>query len=200
MSENFILDFKCPEHIVDGLVDYYYSHKHEHTPGASAFAANNKPMISQVDKTIKDSMDLYCYFPYLQENEVFFNYGVQLDHCIESYKAKFDQVINLHKFGACEPFVIQKYEKGGGFHKEHFERSGGNNITIKRVLFWITYLDDVPDGGTTFRYLNHTEAAVKGKTIISPCDWTHTHCGQISHTQTKMIATGWLSHLWDFQY
>ena len=95
---------------------------------------------------------------------------------------------------------IQKYEKGGGFHKEHFERSGGNNITIKRVLFWITYLDDVPDGGTIFRYLNHTEAAVKGKTIISPCDWTHTHCGQISHTQTKMIATGWLSHLWDFQY
>lgn len=62
----------------------------------------------------------------------------------------------------------------------------------------MTYLNDVVDGGTHFKYFNHTEKATKGKTIIWPADWTHTHRGQISNTQEKIIATGWFSHEWDF--
>ena len=51
-----------------------------------------------------------------------------------------------------------------------------------------------------FKYYNHIEKAEKGKTLIWPADWTHTHCGQVTDKQEKFIATGWFSHIWDFHY
>ena len=55
----------------------------------------------------------------------------------------------------------------------------------------MTYLNDVKDGGTEFKYQNLTTPAKKGLTLIWPVYWTHTHRGQISNTQTKYITTGW---------
>jgi hypothetical protein len=53
-------------------------------------------------------------------------------------------------------------------------------------------------GGFKIIYQNKTIKAVKGKTVIWPSDWTHSHKGQISHTKEKLIITGWYSHFWDF--
>ena len=58
-------------------------------------------------------------------------------------------------------------------------------------------MNDVPNGGTHFKYFNHTEKAEKGKTVIFPSDWTHTHVGQITNEHEKTITTGWISHRWD---
>ena len=55
----------------------------------------------------------------------------------------------------------------------------------------MTYLNDVEDGGTEFKYQNLTTPAKKGLTLIWPVYWTHTHRGQISNTKTKYITTGW---------
>ena len=33
--------------------------------------------------------------------------------------------------------------------------------------------------------------AVEGRLVIWPAYWTHIHCGIVSKTQTKYIATGW---------
>ena len=33
--------------------------------------------------------------------------------------------------------------------------------------------------------------AKKGRLVIWPAYWTHTHCGVISDNQTKYISTGW---------
>ena len=53
------------------------------------------------------------------------------------------------------------------------------------------YLNNVPDGGTEFKYQNIITPAVKGNLIIWPADFTHTHKGVISKTKEKYIATGW---------
>ena len=60
-----------------------------------------------------------------------------------------------------------------------------------RVLVFMTYLNDVPDGGTMFKYQDLIVPAKKGLTLIWPTDFTHTHRGIPSPTQEKWIATGW---------
>ena len=37
--------------------------------------------------------------------------------------------------------------------------------------------------------------ARRGKTLIWPVDWTHTHRGIVSPTQSKYIVGGWFSYL-----
>ena len=58
----------------------------------------------------------------------------------------------------------------------------------------MTYLNDVPKGGTEFYHQKIKTKAEKGLTVIWPSDWTHTHRGIISNTHEKYIVTGWLSY------
>lgn len=54
------------------------------------------------------------------------------------------------------------------------------------------YLNTVENGGgTEFKYYNHVEKAEKGKLLIWPPDFTHTHRGLPSETEEKYILTGW---------
>ena len=69
------------------------------------------------------------------------------------------------------------------------EHSSGN-----RILVFMTYLNDVKDGGTEFLYQKLTTPAKKGLTLIWPTDFTHTHRGVISQTKEKYIATGWYAY------
>ena len=88
-------------------------------------------------------------------------------------------------------YNIQYYKPKAGFKQWHSERSLPKNS--KRLLVFMTYLNDVEDGGTEFKYQNITSPAKKGLTLLWPVDWTHTHRGQISKTNEKYIVTGWLS-------
>ena len=65
---------------------------------------------------------------------------------------------------------------------------------FKKALVFMTYLNDVSDGGTRFLNQDIITPAIKGLTLIWPTDWTHTHCGQISQNNIKYIATGWFSY------
>ena len=60
----------------------------------------------------------------------------------------------------------------------------------------MTYLNDVNDGGETEYYYQKVKIKpVKGLTLIVPVDWTFTHRGIVSLTETKYIVTGWFSYL-----
>ena len=59
----------------------------------------------------------------------------------------------------------------------------------------MTYLNDVPAGGTEFMYQKITIPAIKGLTVIWPSDWTHTHRGQISNEYKKYVLTGWFNYI-----
>jgi hypothetical protein len=56
----------------------------------------------------------------------------------------------------------------------------------------MTYLNDVPEAGTHFKYQKLTTPAEKGLTLMWPTDFSHTHKGQITDKHEKYIITGWL--------
>ena len=89
---------------------------------------------------------------------------------------------------------IQHYKPGGGYKQWHFERGGNVPPMCLRQLVFMTYLNDVPEGGTEFYYQNKKFEAQKCKTLIWPSDFTHTHRGVISNTHEKYIITGWFGH------
>lgn len=90
---------------------------------------------------------------------------------------------------------IQKYKPREGFFNWHCERSVPTTSSVDRVLVFMTYLNDVPDGGTKFLHQDIVTPAKKGLTIVWPVDWTYTHAGQISQTSEKYIITGWIYYL-----
>ena len=66
-------------------------------------------------------------------------------------------------------------------------------INSFRVLVWMTYLNDVADGGsTTFTHQDLEVQPQKGKTLIWPAEWTHAHRGNILNSGEKYIITGWM--------
>ena len=89
-----------------------------------------------------------------------------------------------------EPFNIQHYKPNEGFLGWHCERS--QSQTNQRALVFMTYLNDVTDGGETEYYFQKLKVKpVKGKMVVWPTDFTHLHRGITSPTQEKYIATGW---------
>ena len=88
-------------------------------------------------------------------------------------------------------FNIQKYNIGGHFAELHTERE--NPSKMYRVFAWMTYLNDVDDGGET--YFEYFDLKVKpeiGKTLIWPAEWTHAHKGEVLLSGVKYIITGWM--------
>ena len=88
-------------------------------------------------------------------------------------------------------FNIQKYNPGDHFSHIHTERSSLNSL--HRVFAWMTYLNDVEDGGNT--YFTHYDLKIKpeiGKTLIWPAEWTHAHRGEVLNSGVKYIITGWM--------
>ena len=65
--------------------------------------------------------------------------------------------------------------------------------TAGRVLFFLTYLNDIDVGAETeFYYQKLKVRPRKGRTIIAPAYFTHTHRGNINTSGVdKFILTGW---------
>lgn len=92
-----------------------------------------------------------------------------------------------------QPALIQHYPVSGGYKVWHAERGNDSIDNSTRHLVFMTYLNDVPDGGTEFMYQNIKVKAEKGLTLIWPADWTFTHKSEVSYTMEKWIITGWLN-------
>ena len=91
---------------------------------------------------------------------------------------------------------LQKYVQGsGGYHHWHSEIYPQNASceTLHRVLLWQFYLNDVEDGGETeFLYQSRKVEARKGRLVIAPAGFTHTHKGHVARSEDKYIATSWI--------
>ena len=89
---------------------------------------------------------------------------------------------------------IQRYLPTQGYHVFHFERGDGLSTSARHLTF-MTYLNTVKDRGETEFYHQKFKAKPKkGLTLIWPSDWTCTHRGIPSPTETKYIVTGWFSY------
>lgn len=142
-----------------------------------------------VDKSAKDSVDVT-----LPRCELANRYIRALNTVTREYVAKYPHCNKLAPWGIVEPIAIQHYQPGGGYKIWHFERDNRNELIARRHLAFMTYLNTVDDGGgTQFLYQDLRIKAEKGLTLIWPAEWTHTHKGEVSPTQEKLIITGWFS-------
>jgi len=127
--------------------------------------------------------------------KLFPDYAKHLDDILKEYLNLYKFANEVAIFNVYDNIKIQHYKPGEGFYKWHFENDGQIHC-IQRHLVFMTYLNDVEDGGTEFYYQNLKTKAEKGFTIIWPSQWTHAHRGIISNTKEKTIVTGWF----DFEY
>ncbi len=92
-------------------------------------------------------------------------------------------------------FNLQRYAPGEGFKRWHCDWTISDEATepVHRLLAWILYCNDVPEGGTEFHWQGHHEEAQRGKLVIFPAGPSHIHRGRVSQEHTKTIATGWIN-------
>ena len=183
-KNSFIQGWYMPEEICDGLINYFNKNKDKAKPGASLYEGKITP-----DKKIKDSLDLS-----LGNNNFdpgVYEYRKHLQEILNLYIKEYPEVNRIDRFNV-EDVNLQWYPGNGGFKTWHYER--GDKSNMDRVLVFMTYLNNVKNGGTHFKYQKLTTPAIKGLTIIWPPEWTHTHKGEITKKE-KIIATGWFKIL-----
>jgi prolyl 4-hydroxylase len=149
----------------------------------------------EVDKTVKDSVDLQIQYNHFTDPPVY-RYIQNLTRVCNQYVEKYKGAVAVNGWGIDENMAIQHYEPGGGYKQWHCERWGKETPSSVRHLAFMTYLNDVSDsGGTEFLYQAVTIQPKKGLTLIWPVDWTHHHRGVVSPTEEKYIIAGWFSFM-----
>lgn len=185
---SFLGGWYISKEICDELVDYFNFNK-KYLQSGKVGKANNPYLL---DKNIKDSFDLNVSSG--NYDVVIGEYRKCLKNVLDNYLEKYKFCNDVYLFDICESFNIQHYPIGGGFKEWHCENTG-DGLSLKRHLVFMTYLNDVEDGGTEFYYQDIKTKAEKGLTLIWPSAWTHTHKGVVSNTKEKIIITGWYSFL-----
>ena len=145
-----------------------------------------------VDESLKKTTDIPIKPKQLEQEKykIFNTYINNVVNCFNDYKEQWP-FLNTIKGMEIGTFNLQKYSPGGHFSAVHTER--GSSSTMHRVLAFMTYLNDVEEGGeTSFHYYDIKVQPKKGKTIIWPAEWTHAHSGGIVKQGCKYIVTGWI--------
>ena len=167
----------------DELVNFFDANPTEQNVGAIG---------GGVDESQKKTTDISIKPNLLEQEkyEIFNTYINNIISCFSDYKEQWP-FLNTIKGIEIGTFNLQKYAPGGHFSAVHTER--GSAATMHRVLAFMTYLNDVEEGGeTAFHYYNINVKPKKGKTLIWPAEWTHAHSGEIVKQGCKYIVTGWI--------
>jgi prolyl 4-hydroxylase len=185
MKDNFIYSGYIDKKVCDNLINFY-DQSPDKMRGRIGWKEN-----SQVNKDIKncEEVSLHDRIPEA------YAYLTELGKITTKFKAKYVWADKNQKTWKISSFKIQKYKPGEGYYAWHFENNGSSG-SITRHLVFSTFLNDVKDKGETAFYYQKTKIkAKKGKTIIFPAAWTHTHKGITSNTETKYIVTGWYNYV-----
>ena len=184
-SPHFIGSWNIEENaLCDELVSFFAAHEEKQEPGQSAGGVNLEAKNS-TDITV-NPRDLEL--PGYKSVKEYINC---LYACYEEYLKEFPFLASTMPRTDIGSFNIQKYLPGGHFKLPHTERTSIQNSF--RVLAFMTYLNDVEDGGsTTFVHQNMEVQPERGKTLIWPAEWTHAHLGNIVNSGEKYIITGWM--------
>ena len=174
-----------PTSLCDDLIDYFELHQGKQKKGVIEFG---------LDLDIKNSVDITILPNEINSpgNEVFNKYFQSLFDCHKDYLAQWTFFATIADNLEIGSFNLQRYQSGQHFQKIHAERTSLNSL--HRVLAWMTYLNDVDDGGET--YFSHYDIEVKprkGLTLIWPAEWTHAHKGSVVNEGSKYIITGWMN-------
>ena len=180
---NFILESMISDLLIcDELIEY-----HKNSDKFLGKIGNK----DDIDTSKKKSTDCILV------GDIFHKYVKQLIVVAQNYIEVYPHCNNYSFWGISENILIQHYSPPHeGFKKWHTERYSFESPSCYRHLVFMTYLNDVNDGGETeFFHQNLKVKPKKGLTLIWPADWTHTHRGLISKTENKYVVTGWFSFL-----
>ena len=145
------------------------------------------------DLKIKKTIDITFRPNDLKEPkfEILKQYIKELHKCFLDYQNQWPFLKSMLKTVYVPSFNIQKYSRGDHFASLHSERTSLD--TLHRLFAWMTYLNDVDDGGqTNFSHYGIKIKPETGKTLIWPAEWTHAHTGEVLKSGTKYIVTGWI--------
>ena len=172
--------------LCDELIDYFEAHIVKQQIGTTASGRN---------LNVKDRVDISIAPNELSlpGNELLKRYMDCLFECYKDYLVQWPFLKEMGSKLEIGIFNIGRYRKGQHFQQMHTERS--NLQTLHRVLAWMTYLNDVDEGGET--YFGHYDINIKpkkGLTIIWPSEWTHAHRGNVLLGESKYMLTGWMCY------
>jgi prolyl 4-hydroxylase len=184
--------------ICDDLITWFGNNAEHHDDGGLYLPKGNQSSLG-TNKDFKESTDFSFSVPgelntnSLGGQEIIGRYDSELQAVLDEFLELYKYAAHVPRFSLVEAASIQHYLPTQGFKEFHFERGGKE--THDRHLVFMTYLNSVDDcGETEFFYQDYKCKAVKGKTVIWPSDWTHTHRGVVSKTEEKFIITGWFSY------
>jgi len=172
-----------PPAVCDDLIDFFTQHTELQEEGKT---------YKGVDQDSKISTDV-AIEPRDLEREEYSAAKMYIQCLYDCYTDYVEQWPFLKKADELEigSFNIQYYSKGGHFNRLHTERFSLANS--HRLLAWMTYLNDVDEGGaTSFLHYDLEVKPERGKTLIWPVEWTHAHRGNIVTHGEKYIITGWM--------
>ncbi len=185
LTPNFIGSWVMKHSLCDEIIAYYDNNQKKQTQGVTGKGINldakNRGDITLAPKELN-----------LPINEIYKIYFENLFECYKDYNVQWpflQSIVNHLEIGK---FNLGKYLPGQHFQTIHCERMGVNSL--HRLLAFMTYLNDVEDGGST--YFNHYDLEIKpkkGLTLLWPAEWTHSHKGNILNSGVKYIITGWLT-------
>lgn len=192
IESQFLASSYIEEDICDYMIRYFDSWSHVAEPGV-VWDGYNGGSDGDLNIAAKNSLDLIIGDPDLQD-KYFYSLETNL---LKDYKKEYSYSNSNSSWKAIQPPQIQKYPiKDGGFYRWHCERTSGINQPIaSRHLVYMTYLNDINDGGETeFLYQNIKIKPRKGLTLVWPADWTFTHRGNFAPFEEKYIVTGWFNY------
>ena len=166
------------------ITNFFENNKNLQKPGVSGMGKNLK---------IKKTTDIYISPDNLKKTkfEILKQYIDALHECFLDYQNQWTFLKSMFKTVYVPGFNIQKYSPGGHYASVHSERTSLE--TLHRLFAWMTYLNDVDDGGqTNFSHYGIKIKPETGKTLIWPAEWTHAHTGEVLKSGTKYIVTGWM--------
>ena len=185
LNPNFIGSWNLePSDLCDEIICYFELNVGKQKKGRT---------ISGLNQNIKKSVDI-AISPNeikLPENQVFNSYLNALFTCHKDYLSQWPFLAGFLDRVEIGSFNIQRYQAGEHFQQIHSERTSIESL--HRIFAWMTYLNDVDEGGTT--YFSHYGLEIKprkGLTLIWPAEWTHAHRGNVLHSGSKYIITGWM--------
>lgn len=119
------------------------------------------------------------------------DYNNLTSQAMDLYVNKWNSVANFEFQQAY--MNIQKTSKSQGYHVWHYE--DGAYANNRRMFATMLYLNDVEEGGETeFLYQSLRVKPERGKFLIWPAQWMHTHRGNPPLSGEKYIVTSWIEN------
>ena len=187
--DNFIGGWYIDPKICDALIKYYKKSPDKYT---GVVGNHDDPLHVSFEQHVETKTKKSTEVTLDLNSKMGKTYLDALQEVLEQYMKKYPYSNSYCRFTITQGIQIQHYRPTEGFYEYHTERtSARTNHGASRHLVFMTYLNDVSNGGTEFFHQKLITPAEKGLTLIWPVDWTFTHRGVISPDQEKFITTGW---------